>query len=350
MSHPMKSTNVRATRSAPPLLRLGFGALGAVAPPLAARLAERLFLTPPRHRAPERERAVLASGRRFDVPLAGKRLVAWSFGQGPPVLLVHGWGGRGGQLASFVEPLVVAGLSAVTFDAPGHGLSSGRQSSLPELALAVTRVAESVGPLHGLVGHSMGASAASVAIADGLPVGRAVLIAPPADAAEFYGRFARAIGISADVGRETRRRIEDRFLVSWSKLNAERLGPRLELPLLVIHDRGDPEVPWIDGAVIADACPNATLYTTDGLGHRRVLRDPDVLAAAVGFLRAGVPEAVRCARPGCPNVLTDRWDDGGDLCARCGIELELYDRSSRWGSRESRVESRESKSTPRINS
>ena len=311
------------------MVRLGVGALGAVAPPLAARLAEHLFLTPPRHAAPERERDLLSSGRRFEVPFADKGIAAWRFGSGPRVLLVHGWGGRGAQLASFVQPLVDAGLSPVLFDAPGHGRSGGRQSSLPELALAVARVAEEVGPLHGLIGHSMGGAAASVAIADGLAVRRAVLVASPADASAFYRRFAEALGLSEEVGREARRRIEDRLLVSWTKLNAERLAPHMELPLLVIHDRGDREVPWLDGAVIADASPNARLFTTEGLGHRRVLRDPDVVAAAVQFLREGVPEPARCARPGCPNRATEPWTDG-DLCARCAIDLELFDRRLRY--------------------
>ena len=57
----------------------------------------------------------------------------------------------------------------------------------------------------------------------------------------------------------------------------------------MIHDRDDREVGFEHGERLASAWPNAQLLETHGLGHRRVLRDPAVLAAAVDMLRVGVP-------------------------------------------------------------
>jgi hypothetical protein len=37
--------------------------------------------------------------------------------------------------------------------------------------------------------------------------------------------------------------------------------------------------------MIAQAWPGATLSTTSGLGHRRIVRDADVVREAVGFVR-----------------------------------------------------------------
>ncbi|MFY7922671.1 MAG: alpha/beta fold hydrolase, partial [Gemmatimonas sp.] len=53
---------------------------------------------------------------------------------------------------------------------------------------------------------------------------------------------------------------------------------------LVIHARDDKEVPFRDGERIAATWPNAALLPVDGLGHRRILRAPQVVEAAVGFL------------------------------------------------------------------
>ena len=71
-----------------------------------------MFLTPPRHRGTRsgaggssRARARLPSGS------AGRRIATWTWGAGPRILLVHGWGGRGGQMGAFVEPLVAQGFS-----------------------------------------------------------------------------------------------------------------------------------------------------------------------------------------------------------------------------------------------
>ena len=64
-----------------------------------ASLAERLFTSPQRHPRPDREIAVLASGRQFTVDVAlrsprwrgaHRKVTAWRWGHGPAVLLVHG--------------------------------------------------------------------------------------------------------------------------------------------------------------------------------------------------------------------------------------------------------------------
>jgi pimeloyl-ACP methyl ester carboxylesterase len=64
------------------------------------------------------------------------------------------------------------------------------------------------------------------------------------------------------------------------------MAAALDTPLLVMHDRDDPTVPWAEGAAIATAWRGAELVTTSGLGHRDIVRDPDVVARAVAFLSA----------------------------------------------------------------
>src|SRR5262245_4564104 len=110
---PENSTIVRSFRR-PLTQRIVLGAVSALsrmAPSLAARQAERLFLTPPRHAAPARESHVLAHARAVTVRVGERRLATWTWGAGPRILLVHGWGGRGGQMGAFVEPLVAEGFS-----------------------------------------------------------------------------------------------------------------------------------------------------------------------------------------------------------------------------------------------
>jgi alpha-beta hydrolase superfamily lysophospholipase len=145
-------------------VRPAFAALSALTPSLAARVAERLFLTPPRHPAPTREREALARARRTIVHADGAALTTWTWGHGPVVLLVHGWGGRGGQLAGFVEPLVAAGCSVVTFDAPGHGVSPESQSSIVAFVDAIRAIDRALGPVEGVIAHSIGAAAAARAL------------------------------------------------------------------------------------------------------------------------------------------------------------------------------------------
>ncbi len=293
LSAALKSTNVRAkTRTigrpetAAPTNPVGvaLGALFRVAPGTAARILDLLLMTPRRRRPPQRELDWLAAAERTTLPLAGGRLALWSWGQGRPVLLVHGWSGRGSQLGAFAAPLVAAGYRAVAVDLPGHGASTGRRSSLPAMAEAIEAVMEHLGIVDGVIAHSAGAAATALALAGGTRHPRIVFVAPPSDLAWFTRRLMRALGLPARLYRRTRRRVEGRIGARWSELRMRVVAPEMTQPLLVIHDRGDREVPWEHGAAVAAAWPGAELVTTEGLGHQRILRDDGVIGRALGFL------------------------------------------------------------------
>ena len=302
--------------SAQRVVRGAFGVLNHTAPGLAARWAERAFCTPPRSALSASVRDFLATGRRSSVWAEGKPMAAWTWGEGPVVYLVHGWGGRGGQLAAFVAPLVQSGRRVVTFDAPGHGASPGALSSLPEFTRGLREVVRAFGPAQGVIGHSLGAAATALALAQGLRVERAVLISPPADPSEWTRHFARRLGMSPRVLHLMQARTERRLGFRWSELDVPRLAATLRVPLLVIHDRDDAEISYADGQAIAAAAPDARLVTTEGLGHRRLLREPRVVEQAVSFVA----------------IASGRRDaaDEGIVPEQVSLERYLFDRDLRW--------------------
>jgi pimeloyl-ACP methyl ester carboxylesterase len=283
-----KSTIVRSytTPRWLPVMRTGNRVLSRVAPGFAAQLAERLFLTPPRPRRPRAEVDLLATARAETVRISGRRIETWTWGVGPSVLLVHGWGGRGAQLGAFVGPLVARGFSVVTLDAPGHGAHDAGSVTIPEMTAAIRDVAASRGHLAGLIAHSVGAVTATRALYEGLDVRVAVYVAPAADLVDPAVRFTEALGFSRAVRERMQRCIEMRAAQPWSAFDVRVLAPALDTALLVIHDRGDAEVPWQHGAGITGAWRGAEMLMTDGLGHHRILRAPDVVRAAVTFLVA----------------------------------------------------------------
>src|SRR5262249_40423504 len=148
--------------------------------------------------------AIAARGEAFTVRSGRRKIAARRYGEGPAVLLVHGWGGRGSQLYAFVEPLVASGFSAITVDAPAHGAPRGKTSSLPSFARAIAAIIDEIGSVHGVIAHSMGAAAAMLAIHDGAPIPRAVLVAPPSRANDFFRRFAEYVGLDAGIAGEAR--------------------------------------------------------------------------------------------------------------------------------------------------
>lgn len=279
-----KSTNVRILLTLF-AMQTAFRTLGRVAPETAAAWAQRLFLTPRRHAEPAREKRWLAQARRSDVEVGGRRLAVWSWGEGEPVLLAHGWAGRAGQLGAFAEPLVAAGFRAVSFDMPGHGESEGKTSSLVEMGEAVAGMIEHLGPVRAVIAHSAGAAATTVAMRLSLPVGRLVFLAPPSDLGTFSHQFAGTLGMPERVRERMQDRIETHFGVRWAELTAATIAPTMDRPLLVFHDRDDREVPWESGRGIAELWPGARLVTTQGLGHQRILREPSVVSEAVELVR-----------------------------------------------------------------
>ncbi len=302
--------------------RVAMRALERTSPRLGAALAERLFFTPPRTTLTPSVQSTLATGRPFRVCVDDGLVSAWTWGSGPVIALVHGWGGRGGRLAApFVEPLVASGFSVVTFDAPGHGASDGRLSSMPQFARALGAVAAEAGSLYGIVAHSMGGSASTLAMAGGLQVERAVFIAPAADPARFAQDFAKLLAVGPVALEAMRRRSEARLGVRWSDLNVPQLAAGLGEPLLVFHDRDDATVPYDEGAAIAAAWPGAELVTTTGLGHRDIVRDRAVVARAVDFLDAAQPTGVDA--PPCAVDAEGAWLDR-DLFEREGRRRRLF--------------------------
>jgi len=277
-------------KTAPPLwlLRTAFRTVGAVAPGVAGRWAENIFCRPPRNEPRPLEEAFLATGTRHTVQSEKQDIAVWVWSDGPVVVLAHGWGSRAGRFSALAQALVASGFRVVLFDAPAHGASMGRLASLPQFSLALRAVGDAMGPVHGLVGHSLGGAAVSLAMRNGLQAQRAVLLSPPADVVLFSRAFAKHLRIPQRAHNAMRQNLESRLQFRWEELHVPTLARRMTAPALIIHDRDDPDVPYAHGEEIAGAWPGAELLTTSGLGHRAVLRDPAVIQRTVEFLGAGM--------------------------------------------------------------
>ncbi len=294
-----KNRTVVRSRNTVRLTRAALQTAYVLSDQLGTTFAERLFTTPRRHTRPDRERAVLASARELSIDVtlraprwnnAHLRVAAWAWGAGPIALLVHGWEGRGSQLGSFVEPLVTAGMTVVAFDAPGHGDSPEHRLYLTDLADTVADVAAAVGPLHAIVAHSFGAAAVLLAHhRANLTASRNILVSPNVLIDEALSRFAHLVGLDPDDRTALESRLADQTGVGIAELALPNLAATRDEALLVIHDTDDHEVPLRHGEQLAATWPHATLHTTSNLGHRRILRDPNVLALTTAFATTALP-------------------------------------------------------------
>ncbi|WP_147320865.1 alpha/beta fold hydrolase [Hymenobacter lapidiphilus] len=274
------------------LLRLQFRLLAAISTEWAFRAAWRLFTTP--RRLPEKawEAAVLADAHRFAVPGPTGALAAyeWNSAGARMVLLVHGWEHRASFWGVLVRALVAADYRVVALDAPAHGASEGRRLTLPAYVRAVQAVADTLGPLHAVVAHSLGGATVvggpvhfNAATGGGLP--RLVLLAVPGSTPAVARRFADMLGLPPAVLARMSRYIREQHGRDAESFSLTQAGPVFPVGrALLLHDEHDESIPFAEARELAAAWPDLEFGATSGLGHNRIMREPAVLARIVMFL------------------------------------------------------------------
>lgn len=263
-----------------------------LAPNLTARACLSLFLTPVRTKRPAWEKAFLAEAEMAAMAFGTHQVATYRWGRGDKkILLCHGWSGRGSQLGAFVQPLVAAGYSVHAFDAIAHGGSSGKQTDMIEYSALVAHMAKELGPFDAIIGHSFGA--ANVVIAKHrhrFETGKLVLLSCFSDGEWVLNRFAEFLNISPRVLRTLKdlheRRRDGSF--SWSEMNIAKMAGEETLPVLFIHDRSDKEVPHAQMEVFSGSGKsNFRFVSTEGVGHRRIVRDEKVVREVCQFVASG---------------------------------------------------------------
>jgi pimeloyl-ACP methyl ester carboxylesterase len=251
---------------------------------VAAEQLLQAMMAPPRRRKVPRIAEPLHQVEMQEVKGPQGKIAAWRIGEGPAVLLVHGFEDDNALWTPLLDALATRGRAAVVFDLPGHGLSEGDNGFAPAGAEAVAAVAKALGPVDAVAGHSIGCWATALAIYEGLNADRVVLMAAPfGPTTERWQRAARRLDFTAEVG--------DRALA----LYRERLGPArsrelhellasLTNPMLFVHSRDDERAPFEAAQQACVNCTDAQLLALDGPGHRETAQQRDAIAGAVMFL------------------------------------------------------------------
>ncbi|RZJ75332.1 MAG: alpha/beta hydrolase [Flavobacterium sp.] len=254
---------------------------------LAAKFAIKLFTTPSKFKLPKREIEMDGNTRQdmVEIPALGKTINVYHFGESQRrILLVHGWSGRGTQLHSIADKLFKCGYSTVSFDAPGHGKSPGKASDMTEFIACILELEKKFGPFEHAVGHSLGAMAILNSIKKGLKVKRAVTIGSGDIIKDIMDDFTQQLGMNIETGELMIRLFEKKFGQTINSYSAYIAAKDVAIPVLVIHDENDVDVPVAAAHHIAKHLANAEVMITEGLGHRKILGDSKVIKKITTFL------------------------------------------------------------------
>jgi hypothetical protein len=272
------------------IVRWIFPRVERIAPSLAHQYFARLFFTPLRYPTPEKERKAETFSEKFSFEIENKKVQAYRWGNSPRyVLVVHGWAGRGTQFRRFVKPLLAAEYSVIGFDAPAHGNSEGKRTTILEFEQVLKKIYELKGQPDAILAHSFGGGAALYSALNGLPIKKLINIASPTIGDDIIKSFLKAVNASQGTAAFFKDFIMKTYGKPFDEYTALHFIKHLPTPidLLLIHDADDKEVELKHAEALVKIYPHARLIRTEGLGHTRILKDNAVIRASVTFISSG---------------------------------------------------------------
>lgn len=283
----MRRFRYKSTMNLNPIQKLWIASwqtLSVILPKAIAQAAQILFLTPERIPRPPSEIDYFNSAKKYKID---DRIAAfeWGLPHNPLVLLVHGWSGRGTQMAAFSDSLVKNGFRVVAVDGPAHGDSEGKITHVGEYSQFMIDIQKTLGPYHGIIAHSFGAGCAVLSASRGLIVKKIVMVAGPSRYELVVTNYLDAIKLSPKARRYFLESLGERVKLPVADMNVGVIGNKLShLKAMVVHDIEDKEVTVRAAEDIKKNWPSIEFMMTTGLGHRRILKDPSVTTAVTEFI------------------------------------------------------------------
>lgn len=263
--------------------------LTAISPYLASRFAAKLFLKPRKYKLPEREKKMDRESiqKTIKLPDSEEEIVVYTYGNkkaGKKILLVHGWSGRGTQLSVIAEEFVKSGYQVVSFDAPGHGKASGKMSMMPYFIEGVEVIDKDLGPFNAAIGHSLGGMSLLKAVKDGLDLQKLVIIGTANSVTHITKEFASNLKLNERVAAKMKAYLDGKFGQDMDTYSGASSAKEVKIPTLVIHDKDDVDVHISSAYEIDEQLEKGQLLLTEGLGHRKILGDEDVINKIKTFI------------------------------------------------------------------
>ncbi|KQX00508.1 alpha/beta fold hydrolase [Flavobacterium sp. Root420] len=284
-----KETNPTKSLKIPQVIILSAKISAFISTKLATSYAAKLFTTPVRHKIPKREFEMehKSTQQLLYIPAINKSVVTYEYGKNNrKILLVHGWSGRGTQLFRIADELVKLGYSIISFDAPAHGKSKGKTTIMSEFIYSILEIDKQFGPFEIAIGHSLGGMSVLNAIKDGLHVDKAIIIGSGDIVQDILDEFIEKLGLKQEISELLRDHFENKYQVKMDDFSAYKAAQKVKIPVLVVHDYNDPEVPVKAGIHIHKQLENGTLYLTEGLGHRKILGNQNVIKKTIDFIKS----------------------------------------------------------------
>lgn len=268
------------------LLRFVMPLLERAAPKIAEYIAVRLFLRPQKHIKHISSTAAVHGFRLKFFLINGNRIATYLKGEGPVVVFLHGWSGRGLQFRYMADALVNEGFKCVLIDAPAHGLSDGKQTDIFEISDAFVTISSNFSNIKAVVGHSLGAAVISYSIYEGSGFSAFVSIAAPVIAQDILDHFTNTINASSEIQSAIRSKAVERYGKSFDEVAMQNTFKGVACPVLALHGERDRDVPAEHLDVLKRINPQIKTVRFSDVGHRGILKRSESVQVIVDWVKS----------------------------------------------------------------
>jgi len=285
---PKKTINHKQSLKIPKLILLFSKIIASISPKLSVLFSAKLFTTPIKHRTPKRELEMEKKSiqKLIEIPAINKKVMIYKYGESDKkVLLSHGWSGRGTQLFKIADELLKEGYSTLSFDAPAHGKSPGKTTIMSEFVETILEIERQFGPFEAAVGHSLGGMSLLNATKKGLSIKSMAIIGSGDIIQDILDDFVAKLELKPSTSTQLRLHFEKKHKVKMDAYSAYKSAMEVVIPVLVIHDKNDTEVSVEAAIHIHKHLKNGELFLTEGLGHRKILGNTEVIEKVVRFIQ-----------------------------------------------------------------
>ncbi len=227
---------------------------------------------------------------QVDIQIKNQSIPVRIWGEGPLIVMMHGWSGSGAQFRKLIPGLVEAGYQVASFDAPAHGDNPGKQTHLLEFVDTLLGIQRQIGPVHTLMAHSFGGMASMMASHRGLNVEQMVLFGPHLDVNEIHQSYSDLLNLNVELSARFHDKIGARmaeiigFDDVWDFFTPKSLLEDRDFSGLLIYDTEDEEIPLSQFKAVARHWVGSQVIETEGLGHHLILKDATVIEKVLKFM------------------------------------------------------------------
>lgn len=269
-----------------------FKLLGVISSKKAAASAFKLFCTPHSGKPFRAVPTIFEKAKSISIAIENNLVLrGWTWqpekeiDNQKKVLILHGFDSYSYKFEKYIRPLKREGFTILAFDAPGHGISDGKTINSLQYKKAILAIEKSFGSFYGIMAHSIGALAASLASEDLPNLKKLVLIAPATEITRPIDSFSKFVALSDKVKQKMYNLIIRLAEKPVSYFDVRRAVQQISIPTLWLHDKEDAVCPYEDIVPVQNmVLPHIKFHITEGLGHSNIYRDANTVKTIVHFL------------------------------------------------------------------